>query len=845
MNIVNKLTLRHLGENKRRTVITTFGICVSVAMITAVFVAVASFMNLFGEIELISGGYKHAVFETNSSQIQQLKSDERIAKVGVRCNPEAQSFQLENKSSLTNGTGSVYIGDSTNLKQMFTGKYEGTIPKNEHEIAVEQSLIEDNNLDWEIGDTVSFPTGIRYIEEDGVKSEIVGSYVYGEEFEEIKTDEYTITAILHTNPATAARYSIIEGFDSSNLEDADGTTYSSYIELAEINRNSLDTLNSITEKYDISEYEYNNNYLETEFVFSENSTLAAQILPLAAIILVIIMIASVVLIYNAFAMSLSERVRYLGMLSSVGATKAQKKASVYFEGFILGAIGIPLGIAGGIVGIAITLKALGKRIISTGMILGVSDSDMSMKVIVPLWAVIGIIVFSVLTILISSFIPSQKASSITPINAIKQSSEIKLKAKKLKTPKIVKKVFGYEGELAYKNLKRNGRKSRVITASIALSVILFLSCNYFCEMFTQSVQIEASVPYQISVNVSYDDKDRLIESVKQIPDVDNYYCINNYMLEYDKNSKNSFAGEACLTSEYRKLFDIDRYAVLNVIDDEAFNKLCRNNNVDYSGYYGSHPEVVILNNIDHQNTSARVFNEKVIGKAIDFNGTEIIISALAEYDSENYVCGLNPPQTISFYMPESSYTKFFPDEASTYFLGVETDVHTQAAEELNSALQEGDFRLSSVHDIDEALQVMNTLTFIIEVLVYGFIALITLITAANILNTISTSIDLRRKEFAMLKSVGTTPKGFKKMICLESLLYALKALVFALPVSVLISFGMNRAISSSGIYPFRIDFIVYALVILAVFLIVVLSMLYGVTKVKDNSIVETLKEEIC
>lgn len=152
-------------------------------------------------------------------------------------------------------------------------------------------------------------------------------------------------------------------------------------------------------------------------------------LPLVAIILVIIIIASVVLIYNSFGMSLSERVRYLGMLASVGATKQQKKMSVYYEGFILGIIGIPVGIGAGILGIGITLKAVGGKIIETGMLNGVDSTNMDMNVVVPLWAIAGIILFSVLTIFISSVVPSRKASAVTPIDAIRQCKEITVKAK--------------------------------------------------------------------------------------------------------------------------------------------------------------------------------------------------------------------------------------------------------------------------------------------------------------------------------------------------------------------------------------------------------------------------------
>ena len=143
----------------------------------------------------------------------------------------------------------------------------------------------------------------------------------------------------------------------------------------------------------------------------------------------------------------------------------------------------------------------------------------------------------------------------------------------------------------------------------------------------------------------------------------------------------------------------------------------------------------------------------------------------------------------------------------------------------------------------ENMKMMNTVAFVLQVFVYGFIALITLITIANIINTVSTGIAMRRKEFAMLKSVGTTPQGFRKMVVLESAFYGMKALVFALPISAGICFALNYTVGSNSI-PFEIDWIMTLCVIAVVFALVGTSMLYSVSKLRNDNIVETLKEEI-
>lgn len=854
MNIVNKLTLCHLRENKGRTIITTLGICVSVAMITAVFVAAASFLNLFGNITLLSTGNQHAEFyAVNQEQIKKLKNDKDFSEIGLQLEEENSYYSLENAKSRAWGTGSIYTGDAVNIKQMITGEYDGTIPQNHNEIAIEKELIEKNELNWKVGDTVSVPVGTLIRDDiDGMEVQVNG------------TEQYKITAILHKNPATHTP--IIKCCGNEFLTGNENLN--AYCTLETVNMHSLDLLKSKIKEYKIENYTLNSDYLNTKFAADEGGTLMTSLVPFAAIVLVIIIIASVVLIYNSFGMSLSERVRYLGMLASVGATRKQKKMSVYFEGFILGAISIPVGIVAGVIGIGITLKALGDKIISTSMFSGINESNIDMEISVPVWAIIGIIVFSIFTIFISSFIPSRKASKITPIDAIRQREEIKIKTKKLRSPKIVKAVFGYEGELAYKNLKRNGRKSRVITASIALSLILFLSCNYFCTAFTQSVVLEASMPYQIQAMVRYEDKDAIGEKLKAMTNVDDFYCIN-YNMFYLENSDGANTEEDgyCkdlmdvkhLTRTYQNLFSKRVTVYVNIIDDDRFNQLCEKNNLDYHDYYTDGVKGVIMNNISRKEDSTKVFNDSVIGINAGETANSVKLSGIIDYDKDDHICNLNPVNTISIYTPYTPYytavysNPEYLEESQTdfdslmnsghYIIGIETDAHEAVKGELENVLAEMDYSGTYISDFVEACQTMNTLAFILQVFVYGFIVLITMITIANIINTISTGIAMRRKEFAMLKSVGTTPKGFRKMVSLESVFYGLKALLFGLPISVLASYAMNKALGDNTL-PFEINWILYLAVILVVFAITGLTMLYSVSKLKHDSIVETLKEDI-
>lgn len=609
-------------------------------------------------------------------------------------------------------------------------------------------------------------------------------------------------------------------------------------------------MESITKDYGINEYRVNDDYLDSLFSISDDGTIMTTLLPMAMIVLVIIIVASVSLIYNAFGMSLNERVRYLGMLASVGATKRQKRASIYYEGLILGAVGIPVGIGAGISGIAITLNAIGDKIISTGMLSG-AEEGLSMHTVVPLWAMAGIVIVSAVTIFISAFVPAKKASSVTPIEALRETKEIKLRSKKLRSPKIVRRIFGYEGELAYKNLKRNGRKSRIITFSIAISVILFLSVNSFCELFVRANDMQSETPYQLYVTVMADDRYRMAQEMESLNGVDDYYLASQHMFQISSNVKSGDnesirIDKSTLTKTYEDMLNQQQLLFLNIVDDDAFNKLCEENSIDSSNFYTGGIKAVVMNNISHKSSGAKVFNDSLIGSSIEWyegdNKVSVTINGFVDYDDSNYLCLLNLQNTVSAYVPESVYYSV-NSAAQTAAIGIVTDDHSQTAAQVSDIVDSKGFDIAYISDMVESMESMNTVVFVIQVFCYGFIVLITMITIANIINTVSTGISLRRKEFAMLRSVGTTPGGFRKMISLESLFYGLKALIFALPISAGISFALTKLLDSSQI-PFEIDWLTYLMVTAAVFVIVGFSMLYSVSKLKNDSIVETLKEDI-
>lgn len=859
MNIMNQLTLRHMKSNKGRTIVTILGVMVSVAMITAVFISVASFLNLYVELGYTSdGNWEMELDGISEETVQKLREDARIETVGCTgTETEGASFRLSQRVSERTGIGTVYAGDEENLRQMILSSYDGELPRDDTEIAVEEELLQKNDLDWKIGDTVEVPLGNRYRDQGEGPELLLGTSWSSEEtWEETEVKSFQITAILHDNTPTKM-YSIIRGLSE---EEKQGVVNAD-ITLKEVNAHSLDTIKEIAQEYNDGAYFTNTMVLEGNFAVSKDNMIYTTLLPMALILLAIIIVASVMLIYNAFGMSLSERVRYLGMLASVGATKKQKRRSVYFEAFILGVIGIPLGIVSGILGISITLHIVGDKLLQSGLLNVSEEAGLTMRTVVPVWCIVGIVLFSTLTLFISAFIPARKASAITPIDAIRQTSELKVSAKKLRTPLYVYLLFGYEGQLAHKNMKRNGRKARMITASIALSMILFFTVNYFCELFMQSNSMQDEQPYQVEVSVDYADKDTIQKEIQELSQVDRCYAAEYYVYCYNSpeypDLNQDFANPEFLTGTYDSFFDSPFILYVSIVEDEDFRQLLAANGLAGSQdventYFGESVRGVLLNNISHKEGGADVFRDTIIGQKLYYDQNspevpEIEIAGLVEYDDSNYLCKLTPKNCVMVIAPQSTFYRVlqtqYPEETFTIRLAVETEQHEKVTDEIYDLMERSNYTVHYGMDRLEYMQSMNTWIFVLEVFVYGFITLITLITVANIINTISTGIALRRKEFAMLKSVGITPKGFYKMICMESLFYGIKATVIGIPVSLLISYSLNRIMASAAI-PFEVNVSLYLTVIVVVFAIIGMTMLYAVSKLRKNSIVETLKEEI-
>ena len=839
MNIINKLTLRHLKENKKRTVVTIIGIIISVAMITATCVSVTSLIHVFAQSEAYTGGNWHIELENaDAGQIEKLEQNEDLQYVGV-----CKTLELGNQAAVRVDSGkkaSVSVGDilagnRDYFSAMFTASYQGKLPANENEIVVTREFLDKNGLSWQIGDTVRVELGRRVVKDTtGALQQITGSYAVGETFESGGPASYTLVGIAEKSNFPSGSAVLFRGL--SQAEQSGGDVY---LTAKTLDRGTLDILkNALTKAGIAPDYNLHVELFRYNYIVLESDATMVTLLSFSSVIMIIIMIASVMLIYNAFGISVSERSRYLGMLASVGATKAQKRRSVYFEGAVLGAFGIPLGFLAGIGGMAVTFRVLDPVFAKSGL----NYENTSFTLSFPWWIIPVIALLSIITIAISAYIPARRASRTTPIDALRQNNDVRVKAKKLHAPVLIRKIFGYEGELAYKNMKRNGRKSRVITVSLALSIVLFLSVYSFCDMFSEATRLSTDNPYQVYAYVNTQDKDRFQKEAEALGNFDKMYSVNATYGMGLTTAKDNFV------NGYDRMFSSEEGGFplyLCYVDDNDFNAMCEENGINPKPFYKGN-SMVVMNCMEHTSSAAKIFSDSIIGTTFsstkDANDplTGYTVGALVPYRGTSYVYNLAAPVYVMAFAPVSA-----ANLTGVYMIGFETTQHEAFSEDVQDILENGNYADSGVMDMVSSIEMMNSTTLIMQVFLYGFITLMALISVANIFNTVSTSIDLRRKEFAMLKSVGVTPKGFIRMLRFESLFYGLKALVFGLPLGLLCSYFMQRIlVAGSFDIAFYPDWRVYLGVTLAIFFIVGMSMWYATSKVKKDTIVETLKTEI-
>jgi putative ABC transport system permease protein len=874
MNVIGRFTIRSLRRNRKWTVVTIIGIIISTAMITAVSTFCSSFFSLMQNEAIAGSGNWHA--SVSKVREQDIKTIENASFVGeVMLSRDIGYAQLKDSKNTAKPYLFIKQYDANSSKNFPTTLVSGRMPKNDSELVLPQHLQTNGGITYHIGDKLTLDIGKRTSEgstellqntpfqfAEAADADTGNPGSTGETFVSEFTKTYTVVGIIkrpNFEPNSAPGYTAITYLNTKALVASDVVNVS--ILSTQLNHSFYNKMDSLAQSIgkDKTAVSYNSDVLRYYGVVASDNT-ENTIYIFAFIMILIIMIASVSLIYNAFAISVSERTRQLGMLASVGATKRQKSQNVYFEGFLIGLVGIPLGILAGIAGVGITIAVIHPLISSFSTFL-----TSGLQLVVSPMSIVVAIVFAVLTIFISAWIPARRASKIMPIDAIRQSKEIKLTGKAVKTSRLTRALFGFEGEIALKNLKRNRKKYRATVLSLIISLVLFLTVSYYADLAGKSaVSASSGINYDMAVNYYWNtplsEKKAVsskIAALDLVTDSANVTISSGAFLmsaaQLPETTKQLI--ESAPQKEYKV------GAQIYSLDHAAFEKYAQNVGVNPKDYENpAQPKVILVNYgvsvIKGKHAAGQVVAMKP-GEKLNFTAftsgankqqksIDFELGALTDKRPMGMLIGFMG--SVSVVISEEVYTSLssqltnnnHSNQENLYLNTKNSDELQKQIDNLTSGLSKGKAYITNI--AADAKREQNTM-LVLGVFVYGFITLISLICIANIFNTISTNIALRRKEFAMLRSVGMTPKGFNKMIRFESIFYGLKALLYGLPISVAVAFLLYYFQESTLQFEFSLPWLSYAVAIALIFVIVTSTMLYSSSKIKNENIIDALKEE--
>lgn len=930
MNLMKTLTLKNLKLNRKRTIVTIVGIILATALLSALVTLVSSFQYSMIEYQKQKGGDFHVKFSNvKMSELSEFKNNRNIESTFETM---GMGFaKLDGCKNEDKPYAYVMATDEAGFERGCFKLIEGRMAKNEDEIVIPRHLKTNGRIDIKVGDEITLDVGKRYDSNtEGVISENSAYEHEAETLTDNVTKHYKVVGIMERpgygmEDYSAAGYTFVTysdelaAIDNGSKSEADTTltVYSRYTQKALRNKDAVtaDIIgvdeklfakanNSSVEmtaeesdrflkemenaKYDI----YINGFLiRYECVFPIDGTFKA-LFTVATVVALIIILTSVYCIKNSFNISITEKIRQYGMLASVGATRRQIKSSVKTEAAMLGVVGIPVGTMSGILASLILVKVV--NALSAGWL----NFALSFHTSLP--ALILAVILSIATIYFSATGSARRAAKVTPLEAIRNTKEIKIKSAKLKTPAIIGRIWGIGGVISYKNIKRNKKKYRTTVTSIVICSVTFIVISYFMSMAFSVVGMSyASVDYNIGINMSCKkdlDIEKLSELLSGIEGAEDYLVGAGYDFDVDKPEYTKEYGEYC-GQLYDDSEDVSQEFLITVLNDKSYDKYASD-----AGIKNADTGAILVNkgtfDVYNEKSSKYVKEEMELYKykagdtircgynvyedAVDDDNAVEGDTESSTEDNSGYVdeetinkgvrktvdvtiagvtdkvptCYNGYGNTSLLFMNQKGFeslwadgksgNEFKPGNAiySAYVVAENADEYQDTLEKETEENPEYSQISFYVSNMDKQMRDEKSLFTLLGVFAYGLIVVIALIGITNIINTLSTGMELRSREFATLRSIGMTDKQFAGMVRLESVFISVKALVIGVPLGILINyllcFIMNR-MGGAIIYkpPYKAIILCIVVVIMLIYAIMKLSM----TKLRHNNIIETIKNE--
>ena len=859
MNILKNIAYKNLQLNKKRNIVTVIGIILSVALITALSSLVVSFKESIINLEKHINGDFHYSFDGVQSNdlgiFENNRSIENFYKVGTL------GYAKINTENEYKPYAYVITMDKNDFNSVGIELTDGELPKNNNEIIIPRHLRNNGKVDLKVGDTITLEVGSRMSEGYALGQNNPYEETNNETIENTVSVTYKVVGIFE-RPSTA-----LEPFSSPGYTfiTTNASGVKNYTVFARYTREGLKNEYKVTAgilgvnekvlKKNIQEFNYKEvNEKEqgkSKFYFDINRYLIMletnaygdssmkALLVLSTIVTVIIIVTSVYCIKNSFNISITEKTKEYGILKSVGATTSQIKKSVYYEAFLLGCVGIPIGILSGVLASFILIHVVNFFIRS----MFVGNEYLIFKI--SYLSIVISIILSIITIFMSSKKGAKIASKTSPMVLIRGNDDIKVNSKKLKTPKYINKLFGIGGVVSYKNIKRNKKKYRTTIVSIVMSVSVYIALSYFVNTAFDVVKMEKGdytynlvyTSYTTDYNLNYNNVLNFSkhDTVKKYSIVRMSTITGNFKASKDFKKYNAYTSEEEPILNSVTLISVGKEEYLRYISKLGLNY----NNVKDKGIlidndigYDNEKKLdVSYNMTDNKKGDIINFTSMKGDKTFDMElasvtnirpfGYENNYGSLVMVVSDEYMEKLDKLESVSLYVESKD-----PDK-------LQSDIDKMCKD------TEGCY----VNNVDASVKQMKSIYTVIAIFLYGFIIVISLIGITNIFNTITTNMTLRKREFATLKSIGMTSNEFNRMIFLESFFYIFKSLLIGIPIGVLLSYLIFKGFTNQVLFSYKVPFKGIIVSIAVVCLLIVWLNNYSSKKANKGNVIETIRNE--
>ncbi len=955
MKAMTSFTVKSLRDSAARTAVTIAGVALAAALLVAVLSSYVSATDYLLRNEATANGtwMSQVVLPDDEKTREEIALAEDATDVETLATLQDVGFAgLSNEQRVTLGIYLPILTGTGSIEELCGVRVaEGRLPQNAAEIMLPSTWQRGSTI--ALGDTITLDVGTRravlapgeqgsmsggsfaigdydpefepkgYSIEDGSALNSTMGYLdseadegkFDEELTDVTERSYTVVGFAATD-----NWTLMTGAGPAALTaDASATgDIQAFLELS-----GISTVKQVRERtaelFPDADVQTHINLLRYMGI-SDHGSIWQTFFYLVAILAVIIIAACVSLIYNAFAISVNERMRQFGLLASIGASKRQLRRSVLLEGGIIAIIGIPIGIAVGLGACAGIFAWLGTSIAS---ILGGQWS--SFYLIVDWRVVLFAMALTALTVLVSVWIPALRAARVSPIDALRQSSTIKLSNRAQRASRqrdvrlapwkhrgIAGSVFGIGGQLASVNHRRNASKGRAASVSLALAIILLMTAGSLStqlDMFTKVAGNLSDADVSMTVSMDPTDERTATSSVIEATGTDAYVqacAVENvtplgwgFVAAHTGLVPPTMAGSAlsnAVTPSSLVDGDVPTPLYIAYLPADEFAAYAKDNGIELPE--GGDTPVAIGVRDGYSNTGTMYSYDELFARTgtldivTGIKGDDTAMASIMVTDTTD-----DGRQTLEFMRWEKNggYTdqKLAPDQLvrtpvqivgladkrpacatsssgamivaslesanvlpligatdnlyfSAAFDTTDGEAAVKALSPLSTVFEDAGYKVyyNQVTDHKAQEQSMTMMVTVVNLFCFLFSFILTLIALANVFNTMTNGLILRKREFAVMESIGMGACQFRSMIGCECIGYGLRGLIPGIIVSFGVSYLLYMAlgVSMRGL-PYTPPWMYLVLGCGLVIVVMAASVLYGLHRCRKGDIVDALRME--